>query len=88
MGSSGGYKVLFEPSEHLQWVRGLILILDTILPLLSSFWGFSFSLGHEVSFFHGIQHSPVNGCSAATFNFGVLAGEDECTSFYSTISSV
>ena len=25
-----------------------------------------------VSFFGGIQHSPVNGCSAASCNFGVL----------------
>ena len=51
------------------------------------FLGFSFSLGHEESFFGGIQHSLVNGCSAASFNFGVLAGEDECTSFYSAILS-
>ena len=28
----------------------------------------------------GIQHSPVDGCSAASCDFGVLAGEDECTS--------
>ena len=38
------HKVLFEPSEHLWWVWGLIL--NMILPLLSSFWGFSFALGH------------------------------------------
>ena len=31
-----------------------------------------------------IQHSSVNGCSAARCNFGVLA-EDERTSFYSAI---
>ena len=36
-------------------------------------------------FFGGIQHSPVGGCSAAGCYFGVLAGEDECTSFYSAI---
>ena len=36
-------------------------------------------------FFGVIQHSPVDGCSAASCNFGVLAREDECTSFYSTI---
>ena len=35
-------------------------------------------------FFGGFQHS-VDGCSAASFNFGVLTGEDEYTSFYSTI---
>ena len=32
-------------------------------PLLSC-WGFSFTLECEVSFFGGIQHSPVDGCSA------------------------
>ena len=36
-------------------------------------------------FFGGIQHFPANGCSAASCNFGVLAGEDEYTSFYSAI---
>ena len=33
--------------------------------------------------FAGIQHSPVSGCSAVSCNFGVLAGEDDCTSFCS-----
>ena len=50
-----------------------------------SFWGFSFALGCGVSFFGGIQHSPVDGCSAASCNFEVLAGEDERIIFYSTI---
>ena len=36
-------------------------------------------------FFGGIQHSPVDGCSVASCNFGVLVGEDEHMSFYSTI---
>ena len=58
---------------------------NMILPLLPSCWGFSFALGRGVSFFGGIQHSPVDGCSAAGNNFGVLAGEDEHTSFYPTI---
>ena len=77
MGSLGPrvHKVLFEPSEHLWQVWGLIL--NVILPLLPSCWGFSFALGHGVSFFGGIQHSPVDGCSAASCNFGILAGEDE-----------
>ena len=35
-------------------------------------------------FLGGIQHSPVDGCSAASCNFGALTG-DEHTSFYSTI---
>ena len=47
----GTHKVLFEPSEHLWWVWGLIL--NTILPLLPSYWGFSFVLGHGVSVFGG-----------------------------------
>ena len=71
----GAHKVLFEPSEHLCWVWGLIL--NAILPLLSSRWGFSFALRHGIYFPGGIQHSPVNGCSAASCNFGVLTGEDE-----------
>ena len=81
--SPGAHKVLFESSEHLWQVWGLIL--NTILPLLPSCWGFSFVFGCGVSFFGGIQHSPVDGCSAASCNFGVLAGEDEFMSFYSAI---
>ena len=83
MGSPGVYKVLFELSERLWWVWGLIL--KEISPFLLSCWGFSFALGCGVSFFGGIQHSPIDGCSVASCNFGVLAGEDECMSFYSAI---
>ena len=39
-------------------------------------------------FFGVIQRSPVDGCSAASCDLGVLAGEDECTSFYSAILSM
>ena len=42
VGSPGAHKVLFEPSEHLWWVRGLIL--NAILPLLPSCLGFSLAL--------------------------------------------
>ena len=73
---------LFEPFKCLWQVWGLIL--NAVSPLLPCCWGF-FALGHGVSFFGGIQHSPVNGCSAMCCNFGVLAGEDESRSFYSTI---
>ena len=52
---------------------------------LPSCWGFSFALEHGVSFFGGIQHSPIDGCSTASSNFGVLTGEDDHTSFSSTI---
>ena len=58
VGSPHVHKDLFEPSEHLWWVWSLIL--NVILHLLPSCWGFSFALGHGVSFFGGIQHSPVN----------------------------
>ena len=37
-----------------------------------------------VSFSDGFQHSPIDGCSAASCNFGVLEGKDKCMSFYST----
>ena len=77
------HKVLFEPSEHLWWV--CCLILHSILPLQPSCWGFSFALRPGVSFFDGIQHSPVNSCSAVSCYFGVLTGEDEHMSFYSAI---
>ena len=60
--SPGVHKILFEPSKCLWWVWGLIL--NMISPLLLSCWGFSFTLECEVSFFGGIQYSPVNGCSA------------------------
>ena len=36
-------------------------------------------------FFGGIHHYPVDSCSASSCKFGVLTGEDECMSFYSTI---
>ena len=71
---------MFEPSEHL-W-RGRGLILNMMSPLLPSCWGFSFALGCGVSFFGGLQHSPVDGCSAVSCSFGVLTGEVDCTSFY------
>ena len=80
--SPGVHKVLFEPSKCLQKVWGLII--NEILPLLLSCWGFSFALVRGVSFFGGIQHSPVNGCSAASCNLGVLTGEDE-NIFYSQL---
>ena len=46
-GVSGPWCALFEPSEHLWWVWGLIL--NGILPLLQSCWGLSFALGCGVS---------------------------------------
>ena len=77
LGSLVVHKVLLEPSKHLQQVWSLSL--NVILLLLPSCWGFSFALGGGVSFYGGIQHSSVNGCSAVSCNFGFLA-EDEHTS--------
>ena len=79
----GARQVLFESSKHL-W-RAWGLILNAISPFLSSCWGFSFARGHGVSFFGGIQYSPVNKSSTASCNLGVLTGEDEHKSFYSAI---
>ena len=39
----------------------------------------------DIFFFAGIQHSLVDGCSAMRCNFGLLMGEDECTSFFFAI---
>ena len=83
----GAHKVLFEPSEHLWQLLGLIL--NVVLPLLPSCWIFSFALWHVVSFFGGIQHSPVDGSSAVSCNFGVLA-EDEymsCSAIFKLLLS-
>ena len=38
-----------------------------------------------IAFFGGIQRSPVQFCSAASCDFGILAGEDGHMSFYSAI---
>ena len=74
----------FVWAERLWWVWGLIL--NMISPPPPPFcWGFYFALGCGVSFFGGVQHSPINSCSAASCNLGVLAGEHECMSFYSFV---
>ena len=72
--------------ECLWWVRGLIL--NAIAPFLLSCCSFSFDLGYGVSFWGGFQHSPVDGCSAASCSFDVLTGEDERTCFYSAILKI
>ena len=79
----GAHKVFFVPSQHLS--RAQSLILNMILSLLPSCWGFFFALGCGVSFFGGIQHSLVYGCSVVSCSFVFLTGEDEHTSFYSAI---
>ena len=69
---SGTHKVFPVPSKSLWRVWGLIL--NMIAPFLPSYCGFSFVLGHGVSFFGRFQHPPVDGCSVASCNFGVLSG--------------
>ena len=69
--------------QGLWRVKGLIL--NMILPLLLSCWGFSFALGSGVSLFVGIQHSPIDSFSAVSCNFGILTGEDEHMSFHFAI---
>ena len=56
-----------------------------IAPLLLSGCGFSFVFGRGVYFFDGFLHCPVHGYSAASWDFGVVSGGDECTSFHSAI---
>ena len=51
VGSPDVHKVLFVPSKHLWQAWGLIL--NMILPVLPSCWGFSFALGRGVSFLVG-----------------------------------
>ena len=90
-GRSGSFSVgSLGPSAHRFCLSPLCrewgLILNMISPLLLSCWDFSFAIGYGVSFFGGIQHSPINGCSAESCNFGALIGEDECMTFYSTES--
>ena len=53
----GVHKVLVEPSAHKWWVWGLIL--NAILPLLASCWGFSFALEQGVSFFFFLVRSSI-----------------------------
>ena len=75
-------RFLWAPQLSLE-VMGLIL--NVIFPLLPSFWGFSFALRCGVSFFWWDPAFSCQCCSAASCNFGVLAREDECKFFYSTI---
>ena len=69
----------------MEWSAMWGLFLNTIFPLLPSCWGFSFGFGHGVSFISGIPHSPVNGCSAVSCNFGVIAEEEHMPPSWSQI---
>ena len=52
------HKILFVLSEDLWQVWGFIL--NVIVSLLPTCWGFSFALVHGASFLGGIQYSPVS----------------------------
>ena len=65
---------LFEPSEHLWWVWGMIL--NAILPHLPSCWGFSFAPGCRVfsqSLSSAVQLLPQH-CAAAAPVLTILLG--------------
>ena len=66
---------LFQSCGHC-WVFQICWHIECSTLTASSF-------GHGLSFFGEIQHSLVDGCPAVSCNFGVLAGENERTSFYS-----
>ena len=59
-----------------------------LLGLLLYSWMWVFCVCVCVFLFSGSQHPPVDGCSAASCNLGVLTGEAECMSFYSAILRV
>ena len=48
---------------------------NMIAPLRPSRCGFSFVFGHRMSLFGGFLRPPVDGCSTASCDFGVLTGE-------------
>lgn len=54
-------------------LAGMGFDFNVTAPLLLSHCHLSFVLGHGESFFGRFQHPPVNGCSAASCNFGVTA---------------
>ena len=82
VGSPGAHKVFFEPSKH-HW-RGWGLSINMILPPVLS-WGFSFAHGSGIIFLVGSNILLLMVVQQPSCNFGVLTGEDEYTSFYSTI---
>ena len=87
-----------EPSQQWESFCGLVVLQFLCCPpggygiwfycdcSPSPVWcGFSFVFGRGVYFFGGFLHCPVHGYSAASWDFGVLSGGDECTSFHSAI---
>ena len=67
------YSCLENPMDGGAWCRLLSMGSQRVghdwaasLSLSPSCWGFLFAFGRGVSFFGGIQHSPADGCSAAS----------------------
>ena len=71
--------------SHQEIPVGMGFDFIMISPRLLSCCSFSFFSGRGVSLFGGFQHPPANGWSTASCDFGTLSGEDEHTSFYSSI---
>ena len=78
VGCPGAHKGLFEPSKHLWQVQGLILNMISCPPSPNRLAGTS-RLPLDMGYlFWWDPTFSINGYSASC-NFGVLAGEDECT---------
>ena len=73
--------VLLFSSLWVTYLAGIGFDFIVISPLLLSHCGFFFVFECGVSFFGGFQHSPVNGCWAASCGFGALSGRDARMSF-------
>ena len=69
--------------SHKEYQFILFLINCQVIRLFETQW--TAALGHGASPFGGIQHSPVDGCLAASCNPEVITREDEFISFYSII---
>ena len=78
-----GVIVLFS-SLWVTHLAGVGFDFIVIVLFLLSHGGCFFVFGCGVSFFGGFQ-CPVNGCSAASCDFGAIIGDNECTSFSSSI---
>ena len=68
---------------HLLGGYGILFYHDCAPPTVS-LW-FLLCPWTQGTFFGGFQHPPINGCSTASCDLGVLTGGGEHTSFYSAI---
>ena len=79
--------VLLSSSLWVTHLAGMGFDFVVIVLLLPSCCSCFLVFGHGISFFGGFHHSSEVGCSTTSYDFGVVPGEDEHTSFYSTISN-